>query len=165
MRQQKQVVIDLVQEALGTSFTPFVTVAKDLLTKDQKRNIQQQVFEGIINNEIGYSKDKADIPSIRKYASNVVSNYLRKEKMLNGNIQQDKYSSGTRNDKQLKELNKTLKQFEAGSFEYNKTKELIKTRELELKSQTQSSIGSPPQIDQTVLTPHLKELVRESQGE
>ena len=88
MKGQKEAVVELVKQTLGTRFTPFKDKVLLLLTSSELENIKADVFNLIINGIVEYSKDKNNHNEARTYARSMVMNHLKKAKELNGNLTQ-----------------------------------------------------------------------------
>ena len=80
---QKDAVVAEVQNQL-----PNFTLHKDnailLLSSKQLDLIKTNIYSGIINGLIEYSKSVADTSEVRAYARSMVMNHLKKAKELNG---------------------------------------------------------------------------------
>ena len=82
-------VVNLANER-GYGATPFETVYKDVLTKDDVTSVIEHVFEGIKSGEISMTdksraKFKDDDKAMRRYVVGLVNDRFRKAKALNGN--------------------------------------------------------------------------------
>lgn len=69
---------------------PFETVYKDVLTKDDEKQVGDIIYKGIVSQEIQLSeksqiKFKNDPKALRRYVTGLVNDRLRKAKALNGN--------------------------------------------------------------------------------
>ncbi|CAB4125367.1 hypothetical protein UFOVP53_120 [uncultured Caudovirales phage] len=137
---QKDSVVNEVKAILGSNFSSSVSV-RDQLTDDQLDIIKNNVFQGIINGSISYTKELSDEKEVFKYASGMVSNYLRKAKELNGGVTYvpSATTSGSR-DAQLSELNKLLKSYTEGSDEFNQISEAVEARKAAITLEKTSTI-------------------------
>ena len=83
MKGQKESVIDEV-----VAHQPTFQMCKDnaILTLSAKdlESIKSNIFTGIVNGTIEYSKDRTKIAEVRLYARSMVMNHLKKAKELNG---------------------------------------------------------------------------------
>ena len=133
MRKQKQAVVEEIKNVLGDSFVEFETVVKDIITNEQRKAAKENIVKGIINGTIQYNKDRSDEAAVRKYGSNLVNNYLRKAKELNGNVVN---KSKKREDTTIKNLKNLIIKYEysEGSEEYAAVQKAIAERQAELDS-------------------------------
>jgi len=137
---QKDSVVNEVKAILGTAFNANLS-AKDQLTDDQLATIRNNIFNGIINGTVAYSKEITDEKEIQKYVSGMVSNYLRKAKELNGGITYTPSFIGSNSrDEQVSELNKLLKSYVEGSEEFVQIQQAIETRKAFLLSEKTSVV-------------------------
>jgi hypothetical protein len=81
------------------------------LTKEQRDTVVSIVVDGIVNGTVDFSaeaKAKYDTPAkVKSYTTGMVSNHLRKDKRLNGNIKYEIQKPGSRagqGDDQLKAM-------------------------------------------------------------
>lgn len=82
-KSQKQSVVDEVMLALP-NFVKYSDNAILLLSSQQLETVKANVFNGIINGLIEYSKDINNHAEVRSYARSMVMNHLKKAKELNG---------------------------------------------------------------------------------
>lgn len=136
---QRDSVVNEVKAILGSTFNSSLS-AKDQLTDDQFLTIKSNIFNGIINGTIAFSKEITDEKEVNKYISGMISNYLRKVKELNGGISYSPSSvvSNSR-DAQLLELNKLSKSYTENSSEFNQIQEAILLRKAELELEKAST--------------------------
>ena len=85
------------------------------LTKDQRSQALQGIYELLKNDEVTISAEKIDKMTEDKhykdYASNIFNNWLRKDTRLNGGVTYQAKNPGSRagaGDEQVKELKKLL---------------------------------------------------------
>jgi hypothetical protein len=95
-KSQKQSVVDEVMLALP-NFVKYSDNAILLLSSQQLENIKANVFSGIINGTIEYSKDINNHAEVRSYARSMVMNHLKKAKELNGGNTYTSSSTGGAN--------------------------------------------------------------------
>lgn len=125
---QRQSVVDEVKAALGSSYNPSIP-SIDLLTNDQLKTVRTNIFNGIINGTIDFSKEITDEKSVSKYVSGMVSNYFRKSKELNGdNVYAPQSNGRGSRDSQISELNKLLKTYTEGTEEFSQILAAIEER-------------------------------------
>jgi len=84
MMTQKQAVISEVLSILGTSYDSNISV-KGLLTKTNLKAIKTNIINGIVAENIAYSKDIKDTLALDSYVRGMISNHFRRAKELNGN--------------------------------------------------------------------------------
>jgi hypothetical protein len=109
MQNQKTAVFNAVCSVLNQdSFDESVS-----LTKEQRATVIEMVTEGFSAGDVEFSESaraKYDSPAkIKTYTNGLVSNWLRKDKRLNGNVQHTIANPGSRagaGDKVIKELKK-----------------------------------------------------------
>lgn len=134
---QKTGVVQAVVNVLGGRFIPGTDVAT-VLTKQEKIQVRETVFNNILNGAIKYSKSTKDIDSVRRYVNGMVDNHIRKAKELNGNVIYQSKNPGSgrgRRDPQLTALASLLKQYSPGTSEYQDIQKTITCREQELSDQ------------------------------
>ena len=86
MKGQKEFVVEAVKQILGGAFIPLKDNALLMMTKDQVESVKEQVFHGIKNGAIAYSKDVNNTAEVLTYARSMTVNHLKKCKELNGNV-------------------------------------------------------------------------------
>src|SRR5271166_4772439 len=90
--KQKDAVFNAVVAASGTSeFSEAVTLSKDVRNK-----VQASLVQGFQAGEITYQGDASNKQKLTSYVSGLVSNWLRKDRRLNGNITYVAKNPGTR---------------------------------------------------------------------
>lgn len=111
------------------------------LTKEQRSQVHEAVFLMFQSGETGFRETEsnkaklADADALRSYITGLVSNHLRKDKRLNGNVAYQPKNPGSRpSDPTLKELRKLLSNYEAGSSEANLVQEAIDKRTAEIQA-------------------------------
>lgn len=93
---QKEAVVEQVIGILP-NFVKFQDSAISALSNDQLETIKHNVFQGIVNGDIEYGKDRTNQTEVRAYARSMVMNHLKKAKELNGGNSYVKSSSGSTN--------------------------------------------------------------------
>lgn len=104
---QKDAVFSAISSVLkdaGLSFTPGVTNANAILTKDLRYKVNEILIGQFLNKEIDMTDDVLErmnkLDDLKIYVSSLVSNWLRKDNRLNTNISSNK----TNNDPQIKAM-------------------------------------------------------------
>jgi len=76
-------------------------------TKEQRASVNQILFEGFMSGTIEYTGELPDASKLKGYVSGLQSNWLRKDKRLNGNVQYVAKNPGSRagsTDPQIKAM-------------------------------------------------------------
>ncbi len=112
---------DAVFAAVGTvlananiTFEEGVTVAKSLMTKELRAQVNQILFAGFRAGEVELDGEKTDA-ELKQYVSGLQSNWLNKDKRLNGSVAYAAKNPGSRTgitDPQVKALRGLLAQTE-----------------------------------------------------
>ena len=107
MVKQKDAVFAAVCEVRGsTEFSDAVE-----LTKEERASVQASLIAGFQNGSIAFQGDATDATKLSSYVSGLVSNWLRKDKRLNGNVAYVAKNPGTRTgagDESLKAMRTLL---------------------------------------------------------
>jgi hypothetical protein len=127
---QKQAVVNAVKKVLGSSYDTSEPVRRKL-TPDNVKFIKQEVYDGIINGSVAYSKDNSDLEGVKKYVPGLVSNHLRKAKELNGNVKfnattQKHIENDYNTDPVVKQLEERISTMTPGSPQYKSVSAAIK---------------------------------------
>ena len=107
MTKQKDAVFNAVTAVRGT--TEFDSAVE--LTKEERGVVQASLIAGLQSGNIAYQGDATDVTKLTSYVSGLVSNWLRKDKRLNGNISYVAKNPGTRTgagDESLKAMRTLL---------------------------------------------------------
>lgn len=130
------------------------------LTKEQRESVHEQVMDGFNNGEIDFSdsaKAKYDTEAkLSGYVSGLISNWLRKDKRLNGNTTYQPKNPGSRTgqgDPQIRELRKLLK-IHSGTPKESEIQAFIDTRVAQIASEKVKNV----EIDYSMLPPELQDL-------
>jgi hypothetical protein len=92
MTKQKDAVFQAVCDVRGsTEFNDAVE-----LTKEERGKVQASLTAGFQAGDIAYQGDATDSTKLSAYVSGLVSNWLRKDKRLNGNVAYIAKNPGTR---------------------------------------------------------------------
>jgi hypothetical protein len=81
------------------------------LTKEERSAVQSSLISGFQSGSIAYQGDATDATKLSSYVSGLVSNWLRKDKRLNGNVSYVAKNPGTRTgagDESLKAMRTLL---------------------------------------------------------
>lgn len=107
MVKQKDAVFNAVCTVKGASeFTSAVE-----LSKEERASVQSSLIAGFQAGNITYQGDATDSTKLSSYVSGLVSNWLRKDKRLNGNVAYVAKNPGTRTgagDESLKAMRTLL---------------------------------------------------------
>jgi hypothetical protein len=107
MVKQKDAVFAAVCEVRGS--TEFSTPVE--LTKEERASVQASLIAGFQSGAIAFQGDATDSTKLSSYVSGLVSNWLRKDKRLNGNVAYVAKNPGTRTgsgDESLKAMRTLL---------------------------------------------------------
>ena len=107
MKKQVLAVVDEVKSVLGETYDVSVPSTTHL-DKAGITAIQGAIFDGLAAGEIEYKGDVTNIKTLKTYANGLVTNHLRKCKLLNGNVKYEASGNGPKRDERLRELNKVL---------------------------------------------------------
>lgn len=165
-KKQRAAVVEAVITVLGDSFVPGETIVTEVATKEQKLEARQMVYEGMLDGSIEYTKDLTNEKEVRKYANNVVDNYIRRAKELNAGQSYKRTKEGTKRDPQLKALNALINTGKVveGTEDYNNVVSSIASRKEEIASQRGSQSTKKTEINLDSLPPHLQALARANLG-
>jgi hypothetical protein len=135
------------------------TPVKKLLTSDIKSEIRNTLFKefraGNVDISDEFKASLSDDSKLKKYVAGLVSNWLRKDKRLNGNVKHQIKNPGVRvgqGDAQVKELRKLLKRVKGTDAEV-KVKKALDSRIAEVRASKEQKINVEN------LPEHLRELV------
>ena len=161
--KQVQAVINAVTVVLGDNFTPNTTTVLSTLTKEQKEEVRNIIFDGVMSGDVVYNKSTVNATAVKRYVNGMVDNHLRKSKALNGGVPYKPSSSGSKRDPQLRELNKLLKTFEPGTDQYSQVQTSIGSRSAQIQvEKSQKSIADVrASIDTSVLPDNLASMLQE----
>ena len=102
---QKEAVFSAVVNVCGQSDEAYSP------TKDERASVNQILFEGFKNGTIEFAGTLPDDTKLKGYVSGLQSNWLRKDKRLNGNVQYVAKNPGSRagqTDPQIKAMRTLL---------------------------------------------------------
>lgn len=168
-KKQKEAVVEAVITALGSNFVAGETVVGDIDAselKEYKKEARQIVFDGVLSGDINYTKDLTDEKTIRKYANNVVDNYIRRAKELNAGQSYKPSKEGTKRDLKLKALSALISTGKVveGTEDYNSVISSIASRKEEIVQERGSKSVKRTEINMDSLPPHLQELAKANLG-
>jgi len=143
----------------GMEFTP---------TKEQRASIVLMVATAMEAGEIDLS-DAArakydDLPKLKSYCNGLVSNWLRKDPRLNGNVKYEIKNKGSRagsGDPVIKELRKLKKTLTAGSEELAVVEEEINKRVAVVQAEKAKKV----EIDVDQIPKELRHLIPSASNE
>ena len=92
MTKQKDAVFEAICTVKDAS--SFSTAVE--LTKEERQKVLTSLLAGFKKGDIEFNGDHADEPKLTTYTSGLVSNWLRKDKRLNGNVTYVPENPGTR---------------------------------------------------------------------
>jgi hypothetical protein len=138
MMNQKEAVyaaITNVLENAGHSVAEGVDVAP-MMSKELRAQVNQILFEGFRSGGIELAKEFSD-SDLKAYVSGLQSNWIRKDKRLNGGTQYVTKSPGSRagaGDSQLKNMKALLRTLEVGTPDHTEVQGYITARIAEIAS-------------------------------
>jgi hypothetical protein len=125
---QKQAVFQAVTTVLGQDeFDSAVS-----LTKDQKAQVRQMLFEGFRAGEISIDREYDD-KGLNNYIGGLISNWLKRDTRFNGGVAYVAKNKGSRTDPQIKEMTKLLNSAELSDEQKELVKATIEARRSEIK--------------------------------
>ena len=164
-KNQREATFDAIIDVLSSSNVSFSAGSnvKSVLTSEHKKQVRQALVNGFRSGTIECTPDFAKTKlnsdtELNKYCSGLISNWIKKDNRLNGNVKHQTTSSGTRvgaGDSQVKELKKLLKAT-AGTDAEKEVNEALNARLAQIKS-TKTAKTS---IDVQVIPENLKHLVK-----
>lgn len=83
MITQKEAVVSLVKEKLGSLYNP-AEPCRDKLSKGDLEDIRTKIVAGIQQNTIKINKEYPNEKALRRYVMGMITNHLRKTRELNG---------------------------------------------------------------------------------
>jgi hypothetical protein len=135
---QREAVFNAITSVLadhGVEFEAGTDVGPSM-NKDIRSEVNAILFEGFRQGKIEISKEYSD-SDLKAYVSGLQSNWIRKDKRLNGNTQYIAKNPGSRagsGDAQLKAMRGLLKSLPAGSAEASEVQTHIDRRVSELSA-------------------------------
>jgi hypothetical protein len=156
--KQREAVFTSVQEVTGQE--TFDTAVE--LTQEQRKAVHTSVMEKFQNDEVDFSesakKKYSDDKTLSTYVSGLISNWLRKDKNLNGGINYVAKNPGSRagsGDAVMKELRKLAKIHADDPTKLTEINKYIEERKLEIAADKAKSI----EVDLSKIPAGLRSLV------
>lgn len=143
MVKQKDAVFNAVSVVRGS--TEFSAAVE--LTKEERGAVQASLIAGFKAGEIAYQGDVNDTAKLTSYVSGLVSNWLRKDRRLNGNVAYIAKNPGTRTgsgDEALKAM-RTLLSATTDEDARTEIQREIDKRVLELKPRKVVDVSKLPE--------------------
>ena len=168
MMNQKEATYNAIVSAFENADVSFEdgNSAKELLTPEMRSEVRTTLFTQFRNEEISHKEEFAqtklnDDAELKKYTAGLVSNWVKKDKRLNGNVQYKVTNPGSRagqGDETVKALRLLIKQLTAtGNTDgLVEAKEALTARQAELAA-AKATKSKPINVD--ALPEHLKALV------
>lgn len=154
---QKEAVYNTVRSVMDEHGKSFEDGQKVELTKDMKAQCVEVLVAGFEANEIEL---KSEQENLKSYAGGLLSNWLRKDKRLNGNTIYKPANPGSRtgqSDPQVKNMRILLGTLPEGSEEYSKVEAAIENRIAEIKAEKAKSKAK--EIDPDSIPAELQHLI------
>lgn len=139
MLSQKEAVYNAVKSVLAESNQSHEDGQKCELSKDQRAQVISIVTTGFENGEV---EMKSSQENVKSYTSGLVSNWLRKDKRLNGNTKYQPANPGSRtgqSDPTVKNLRLLLTTVPEGSEAHEAIQAKIASRVAEIKAEKAKS--------------------------
>lgn len=171
MMNQKEatyLAIILAFENAGVSFEEG-DVAKEILTTEMRTEVRETLFDQFRGGEISFKEEFTaklnDDSELKKYIAGLVSNWVKKDKRLNGNVKYQILNPGSRagqGDDQVKALRSLIKQLTVSGPNTEglaEAKEALVARQAEIAA-AKAVKSSPINVDS--IPEHLRHLVKTS---
>jgi len=158
MKQVDAVIAAVMQ--VKPDFKQYSDKGLEVIVDDLRQEVSTIVTAGIIDGTVSYSKDKNDYKAVADYVPGMVSNWLRRSKVLNGNMAPSVKNPGSRigaNDAKLKTL-RELRKTQIEPEILSEIDKYIKARLKELKQQKTTKQKSNINFD--VLPADLREKLK-----
>jgi len=143
----------MVLESKGIEFTEGDNVAEHM-SKENRAAVNLILFQGFRAGEIELDREYSDT-DLKAYVSGLQSNWIRKDKRLNGNTTYVAKNPGSRvgsGDTQLKNMKLLLQTLTPGTDDYAEVEACINARTAEVAAAKQKSIT----VDFSALPAHLR---------
>lgn len=164
-KNQREATFEAITDVLSNSNVSFNsgTNVKSVLTSEHKKQVRQTLVNGFKSGTIEYTDEfaKTKLSSdteLSKYCSGLISNWIKKDSRLNGNVKYQISNKGTRvgnGDSQVKELRKLLKAT-AGTDAEQEVSEALNARLAQIKTSKTPKVD----IDVEVIPENLRHLVK-----
>lgn len=153
---QKDAVYDVVMRIFhknGIKFSPGVTDARQLMDKDTRKQVIDQLVRDFSTGVIPLTSPQNDL---KEYVSGLLSNWLRKDLRLNGGVRHKVKSPGVRKGQQdalIKNLRTLQSTLPPGTPSYEAVQARIDNRLLEIKK------DQAPTIDRSAIPAELQQYI------
>ena len=157
MLSQKEAVYKAVKSVFAEHEVDHEDFTKAELSKDMREQVISIVTTGFERGEVEL---KSGQDNIKSYTSGLVSNWLRKDKRLNGNTVYKPSNPGSRTGQQdpmVKNLRILLSTLPEGSEAYEATKSRIETRVAEIKAE--KAKANQKEVDFSAIPADIKALL------
>lgn len=104
--RQVDAVIEAVMQ-VKPDFKQHSDKGNEIIVDDIRKQVCKIVIEGILNGDIDYGNDHTNVKDVKDYVPGMVSNWLRRNKVLNGDVNAKAQKPGSRlgaGDESLKTL-------------------------------------------------------------
>jgi len=144
----------------GLTFNEGMDVGPTMKDKTYRAQVQSAIEAGFTAGTIDFeptasNKEKMSTPAkLTQYVSGLISNWIRKDERLNGNVKYEAKNPGTRvgsSDDQLKALRQLASQFKHDQVKFAEIQKHITTRVSTLQAEKAKSI----KVDLSVLPAEL----------
>jgi hypothetical protein len=141
----------MVLESAKIAFRDGMNVA-EVMTKEHRKEVNDILFAGFRSGDIELEREYSD-SDLKAYVSGLQSNWIRKDKRLNGNTTYVAKNPGSRagsGDAELKNAKLLLSTLTAGTEDYNEVQAFIEQRTAEIAKTKVKT------IDFSALPAHLR---------
>lgn len=161
--KQKDAVYNAIVSAFATAnvtFSEGMDVGPTMKDKTLRAAVQSEIEAGFLAGTIDFeptasNKEKMSTPAkLSQYVSGLISNWIRKDERLNGNVKYEAKNPGTRvgsTDPQLKALRQLASQFKQDPIKFAEIQNHITNRVSTLQTEKAKAI----KVDLSVLDPAL----------
>ena len=157
MLSQKQAVYNAVKSVFAEAGKSHEDFTKCEMSKDERAQVIAIVQTGFEQGEVEL---KSEQENLKSYTSGLVSNWLRKDKRLNGNVKYQPENPGSRtgqSDPTVKNLRLLLTTVPEGSEAHEAIEQRIATRVAEIKAEKAKSKAK--EIDMDAIPEDIKALL------
>lgn len=157
MLSQKEAVFNAVQQVCNEHGKSFEEGQKYDLSKSEREQVVEIVMAGFENGEVEL---KSEQENLKSYTGGLVSNWLRKDKRLNGGTTYTPANPGSRtgqSDPEVKNMRILLGTLPEGSDEAVAVQQAIDTRIAEIKAEKAKSKAKD--IDPSFIPAELQHLI------
>lgn len=153
--RQVDAVIEAVMQ-VKPDFKQHSDKGNEIIVNDLRKQVCKIIVDGILSGNIDYSKDHKNEKEVREYCPSMVSNWLRRNKVLNGDVNAKTQKPGSRlgaGDAELKTL-RDLRKTQIEPEILSEIDKYIKQRLSVLKKEKQSVKQADINLD--ALPEHLR---------